>query len=74
MWARSALAQLADVPGAYRAGLALAEGGGRRLLFTASDRDGGSSVPWCEIDEAPGPAFGGLTQLWRSRPTRNLGA
>lgn len=49
-WARSALAQLADVPGAYRAGLALAEGGGRRLLFTASDRDGGSSVPWCEID------------------------
>jgi anti-sigma regulatory factor (Ser/Thr protein kinase) len=49
-WAQSALAQLADVPGAYRAGLALAEGGGRRLLFTASDRDGGSSVPWCEID------------------------
>jgi anti-sigma regulatory factor (Ser/Thr protein kinase) len=49
-WARSALAQLADVPGAYRVGLALAEGGGRRLLFTASDRDGGSSVPWCEID------------------------
>jgi anti-sigma regulatory factor (Ser/Thr protein kinase) len=49
-WARSALAQLADVPFAYRAGLALAEGGGRRLLFTASDRDGASSVPWCEID------------------------
>lgn len=44
------LAQLADVPGAYRAGLALAEGGGRRLLFTASDRDGGGSIPWCEID------------------------
>jgi anti-sigma regulatory factor (Ser/Thr protein kinase) len=38
------------VPGTYRAGLALAEGGGRRLLFTASDRDGGSRVPWCEID------------------------
>jgi anti-sigma regulatory factor (Ser/Thr protein kinase) len=49
-WARSALAQLAVVPGAYRAGLALVEGGGRRLLFTASDRDGSSSVPWCEID------------------------
>ncbi|KQU64133.1 hypothetical protein ASC58_19675 [Phycicoccus sp. Root101] len=41
---------LADVPGAYRAGLAVVEGGGRRLLFTASDRDGTSSVPWCEID------------------------
>jgi anti-sigma regulatory factor (Ser/Thr protein kinase) len=49
-WVRSALAELADVPGAYRAGLALAEGGGRRLLFTASDRDGRRSVPWCEID------------------------
>jgi anti-sigma regulatory factor (Ser/Thr protein kinase) len=49
-WARSALAQLADVPGVHRAGLALAEGGGRRLLFTASDRDDGQGVTWCEID------------------------
>lgn len=49
-WAQSALAQLADVPGVHRAGLALAEGGGRRLLFTASDRDTERSVPWCEID------------------------
>jgi anti-sigma regulatory factor (Ser/Thr protein kinase) len=32
--------------------LALAEGGGRRLLFTASDRDsdGSSGIPWCHID------------------------
>ncbi|KQU70896.1 ATP-binding protein [Phycicoccus sp. Root101] len=49
-WARSALSRLADVPGVHRAGLALAEGGGRRLLFTASDRDDGQRVTWCEID------------------------
>jgi anti-sigma regulatory factor (Ser/Thr protein kinase) len=49
-WARSALAGLVDVPGVHRAGLALAEGGGRRLLFTASDRDDGQRVTWCEID------------------------
>lgn len=49
-WARSALALLADVPDTHRAGLALAEGGGRRLLFTASDRDDGHHVTWCEID------------------------
>ena len=49
-WARSALARLAGVPGVHRAGLALAEGGGRRLLFTASERDDGRSVSWCEID------------------------
>jgi anti-sigma regulatory factor (Ser/Thr protein kinase) len=47
---RSALAQLAQVPGVHRAGLALAEGGGRRLLFSASDRDNHGSVDWCEVD------------------------
>jgi anti-sigma regulatory factor (Ser/Thr protein kinase) len=49
-WARSALAQLAHLPGVHRAGLALAEGGGRRLLFAASDRDNERRVQWCEID------------------------
>lgn len=49
-WARSALAQLAHVPGVHRAGLALAEGAGRRLLFTASDRGGERRLEWCEID------------------------
>ncbi|WP_270888301.1 ATP-binding protein [Pedococcus sp. 5OH_020] len=49
-WARSALSQLGHVPGVHRAGLALAEGGGRRLLFTASDRDNEGSVEWCEVD------------------------
>jgi anti-sigma regulatory factor (Ser/Thr protein kinase) len=38
------------VPAVHRAGLALAEGGGRRLLFTASDRDNERSVAWCEVD------------------------
>jgi anti-sigma regulatory factor (Ser/Thr protein kinase) len=47
---RSALAQLGQVPGVHRAGLALAEGGGRRLLFAASDRDNEPSVDWCEVD------------------------
>jgi anti-sigma regulatory factor (Ser/Thr protein kinase) len=31
-------------------GLALAEGGGRRLLFCASDRDNRRRVDWCEVD------------------------
>ncbi len=31
-------------------GLALAEGGGRRLLFTASDRRRAAGVQWCHID------------------------
>jgi anti-sigma regulatory factor (Ser/Thr protein kinase) len=47
---RSALAQFGQVAGVRRAGLALAEGGGRRLLFCASDRDNDRSVDWCEID------------------------
>jgi anti-sigma regulatory factor (Ser/Thr protein kinase) len=47
---RSALAHFGQVPGVHRAGLALAEGGGRRLLFCASDRDNDRAVDWCEID------------------------
>lgn len=52
-WARAALASLAALPAVRRVGLALAEGGGRRLLFTASDRpsdDGPAAVEWCHID------------------------
>jgi anti-sigma regulatory factor (Ser/Thr protein kinase) len=41
---------LSSLPGVRRVGLALAEGGGRRLRFTASDR-GGATVPdWCLVD------------------------
>ena len=49
-WVRSALAQFGQVAGVCRAGLALAEGGGRRLLFCASDRANDRRVDWCEID------------------------
>ena len=49
-WAQDALASLNDVPGVHRAGLALAEGGGRRLRFTASDRATDDGVDWCHID------------------------
>lgn len=37
--------ELAALPGAVRAGLALVEGGGRRLLFRTTDSDA-----WCHID------------------------
>jgi anti-sigma regulatory factor (Ser/Thr protein kinase) len=47
--ARRALAALVAEPGVHRAGLALTEGGGRRLRFTASDRTG-VAVEWCHID------------------------
>lgn len=49
-WAQSALAALADASAVRRVGLALDEGAGRRLRFTASDRDGRAATPWCHID------------------------
>jgi anti-sigma regulatory factor (Ser/Thr protein kinase) len=49
-WARDALARLGTLPDVRRVGLALVEGGGRRLRFTASDRDGGNAVDWCHVD------------------------
>lgn len=49
-WARDALAELADLPGVSRVGLALDEGGGRRLRFTSSDRDSLRPDSWCHID------------------------
>jgi anti-sigma regulatory factor (Ser/Thr protein kinase) len=48
--ASSALEELLALRGVRRVGLALSEGGGRRLRFTASDRDHGRSVDWCHID------------------------
>ncbi len=47
---RSALSRFGHVAGVRRAGLAIAEGGGRRLLFCASDRENDDAVQWCEID------------------------
>lgn len=49
-WVRSALDLLSAVPGVRRVGVALVEGGGRRLSFTASDRDHRSDIDWCEVD------------------------
>ncbi|WP_310963086.1 ATP-binding protein [Nocardioides terrisoli] len=49
-WAREALAELTALPGVRRVGLAVSEGGGRRLLFAASDRDNAERIDWCEVD------------------------
>ena len=49
-WAEDALASLSGLPAVRRVGLALTEGGGRRLRFTASDRHGGERLDWCHVD------------------------
>lgn len=49
-WAWRALQTSMQRPGVHRVGLAVPEGGGRRLRFTASDREVERSVPWCHID------------------------
>lgn len=75
-WARNALALLTALPGVRRAGLALTEGGGRRLRFTASDRTAVTGVEWCHVDaydDVPlntavrtgNPVFGALDDLDR---------
>jgi anti-sigma regulatory factor (Ser/Thr protein kinase) len=48
-WADDAFGRLSGRAGVRRVGLALVEGGGRRLRFTASDRDG-SATAWCHVD------------------------
>src|SRR4029079_17907331 len=49
-WVRSALDVLSRGPAVRRVGLALVEGGGRALSFTASDRDHSGTTDWCEVD------------------------
>lgn len=49
-WALTALDEVAALDGVHRAGLAVVEGGGRRLLFTSSDRPHESRPEWCHID------------------------
>ncbi|MET0446857.1 MAG: ATP-binding protein [Aeromicrobium sp.] len=49
-WAELALAELTRLPDASRVGVALTEGGGRRLLFTASDRRRDTGTGWCHVD------------------------
>jgi anti-sigma regulatory factor (Ser/Thr protein kinase) len=78
-WAHDAFAALARLPAVHRVGLALVEGGGRRLRFTASDRDGGAELPWCDVDgydDVPlntavrtgSPVVGSLTALRERYP------
>ena len=49
-WTQGALDSLGRLAGVRRVGLALTEGGGRRLRFTASDRDNSERPSWCHID------------------------
>lgn len=49
-WALTALDEVAALDGVHRAGLAVVEGGGRRLLFTSSDRPHDGRPEWCHID------------------------
>ena len=49
-WALTALDEVATLDGVHRAGLAVIEGGGRRLMFTSSDRPHDASPDWCHID------------------------
>jgi anti-sigma regulatory factor (Ser/Thr protein kinase) len=73
-WSDGAFAVLTSLPHVRRVGLALVEGGGRRLRFTASDRDRDPDVAWCHVDaydDVPlntavrtgEPVFGALDQL-----------
>jgi anti-sigma regulatory factor (Ser/Thr protein kinase) len=49
-WAADAFGLLGGLADVGRVGLALVEGGGRRLQFTASDRRSESDLGWCHID------------------------
>lgn len=77
-WADDAFARLGARPGVRRVGLALVEGGGRRLRFTASDRDG-SETAWCHVDayddvplnaavRSGSPVIGTIDELARTFP------
>jgi anti-sigma regulatory factor (Ser/Thr protein kinase) len=47
--ARAVLRDLVSLPGVVRVGIALTEGGGRRLRFLAADA-GDSAAEWCHVD------------------------
>ena len=48
--ARCIIDDLGQLPGVARVGLALTEGGGRRLRFIASERMSAEELDWCHID------------------------
>ena len=49
-WAEASLDVLLALDGVRRAGLAVVEGGGRRLTFTAAEQPRDRPVTWCHID------------------------
>ncbi len=49
-WAELALTELTTISDVSRVGIAVVEGGGRRLLFTASDRRRDATHEWCHVD------------------------
>nr|WP_281381013.1 ATP-binding protein [Nocardioides panaciterrulae] len=56
--ARCLIRDLGELPGVVRVGVALTEGGGRRLKFTATDR-ATESTPESTTESATGPTTGG---------------
>jgi anti-sigma regulatory factor (Ser/Thr protein kinase) len=48
--ARDALSESASLPDVRRVGIALCEGGGRRLRFLSADSAGSAASSWCDID------------------------
>jgi len=48
--ARCLIADLVELPEVARVGMALTEGGGRRLRFVATERIGPERLEWCHID------------------------
>ena len=48
--ARNVIGDLGQLPGVARVGLALTEGGGRRLRFVATERVSPEGLEWCHID------------------------
>lgn len=49
-WAEHALDRLVSVDGVRRAGLAVVEGGGRRLSFVSTEEAGTGLPAWCHVD------------------------
>ncbi|WP_207083745.1 ATP-binding protein [Nocardioides sp. S5] len=49
-WAEQSLDALTSLPDVRRAGIALPEGGGRRLNFTSAEHSGQRPVTWCQVD------------------------
>lgn len=49
-WTDDAMAALRTLPGVRRVGIALTEGGGRRLRFTADERRREMGFEWCFVD------------------------